>query len=111
MLKNNRGGQMIRIFFTAFTIIALGSPAAGAAKCLSGFEVSEFITKNSVGVVDVYFSHVEGVPNSLVFKLRNGKVLSVTQERQCVLSAEVTSYKEYLESTIDDGECLDGCGE
>lgn len=102
---------MIRILLSAFTITALGSPAGGAAKCLSGFEVSEFITKNSVGVVDVYFSHVEGVPNSLVFKLRNGKVLSVTQERQCVLSAEVTSYKEYIESTIEgDREC-DGCGD
>lgn len=102
---------MTRFLLTAFSIATLASPTVSAAECLDGNKVSQFITKNSIGVVDVYFSHVEGVPNSLVFKLRNGKVLSVTQERQCVLSAEVTSYKEYIKSTIEgDGEC-DGCGE
>lgn len=102
---------MVRFFLATFTILTLGSSAAGAAECLSDIKVSDFIVNNSVGVVSINFSHVEGVPNSFVFKLRNGKVFSVEQEGPCVLSAEVISYKKYIESTIEgDGEC-DGCGE
>ncbi|MCA1490480.1 hypothetical protein I6F11_06040 [Ensifer sp. NBAIM29] len=102
---------MFRFFLTACTIITLGNPSVSAVKCLSDIKVSDFIVNNSVGVVGINFSHVEGVPNSFVFKLRNGKVFSVTQEGQCVVAAEVITYKDYIESTIEgDGEC-DGCGE
>lgn len=101
---------MIRLILSATLLLLSNSSPLYARQCLDATQVQAFIVKNTVGVLDVYFSHVEQSPNTFAFKLKGGKVLSVAQEGQCVLSAEVTSYKQYMADLNDTGEC-DGCGE
>lgn len=101
---------MIRLILSVALLLLPNSSPLYARQCLDSSKVQEFIVKNTVGVLDVYFSHVDQSPNTFAFKLKGGKVLSVEQEGQCVLSAEVTSYKQYMADLNDSDEC-DGCSE
>jgi hypothetical protein len=102
---------MNRQLISAIVLLSASATTSHARQCLDAGKVQDLIVKHAIGVMDVYFSHVQGASTHLVFKLKGGKVLSVDHEGQCILSAEVMTRKQYLQSTIEPATECDGCEE
>ncbi len=104
---------MIRYSLCAACLVAgvaflSASSVSLANACLDDRKVSEYIEKNSVGVLSALFANYEGGRNIFVFSLKNDNVLSLIFDDKCIFEADVMTIGEYVNSTNDYDEC-DGC--